>query len=186
MFGVRTVIADAGTEFPQESNRFLMQVFFEQGYSSKSLLRLNRVHVYWQALFLSDILTASGKKIDTEIIGQPQVCRKQSRLRWPTEHPTEWISSCGGMQLWPYAQVGTLGQDWACPLRQRTGYGTGDGMRVRDACANLAKTERQRKCFGRRRNQTGSTIRRHGQPRDKGSSAQWSPHTRGRSGEDGD
>jgi hypothetical protein len=46
MFGVGTVIADVGMEFPQEGDRFLMQLFFEQGYSTESLLRLNRVRVY--------------------------------------------------------------------------------------------------------------------------------------------
>ncbi len=71
MFGVRTVIADVGMEFLQEGDRFLMQVFFEQGYSTESLLRLNRVWVHWQVLFLLDILTASSKKIDTEIMDQP-------------------------------------------------------------------------------------------------------------------
>ena len=95
MFGIRTVTADSGAEFPREGDRFLMQVFFEQDYSPESLLRLNWVRVYWQALFLLDILMASGKKIDTEIMGQPQVHRKQSRLRWPTEHPTE-----SDVQLW--------------------------------------------------------------------------------------
>ena len=72
-----------------------MQVFFEQGCSTESLLWLNRVRAYWQLLFFSDILTASGKKIDTEIIGQPQIRCKQSRLRWPTEHLTE-----SDFQLW--------------------------------------------------------------------------------------
>ncbi len=80
MFGVRAVIADIGTDFPREGNLFLMQVFFEQGYSKESLLRLNQVRVYWQVLFLWDILTASGKKIDTEIIGQPQIRHKQLGL----------------------------------------------------------------------------------------------------------
>ena len=76
MFGIRMVIEDVGMEFPREGDSFLMQVFFEQGYSPESLLRLTRVQEYWQALFLSDILTASGKKINTEIIGQPQVRHK--------------------------------------------------------------------------------------------------------------
>ena len=106
MFGVKMVIPDVETEFPQEGNRFFMQVFFEQGYFPESLLRLNRVRIYWQALFLSDILMASGKKINKEIIGQPQVCRKQLWLRWPTEHPTEL-----DFQLWRDA-VMTLCQSW--------------------------------------------------------------------------
>ena len=96
MFGVRMVIADVGTEFSQEGDRFLMQVFFEQGYSLGSLIRLNRVRIFWQVLFLSDILTALGKKIHTEIISQPRVRHKLSWLRWPTE---------GGMSHGPMPEL---------------------------------------------------------------------------------
>jgi hypothetical protein len=88
MFGVRTIIADGGLDNPRGGDRFLMQVFIEKGYSREILLRLNRVRVYWQALFVSDIMTASGNKIDPEVLGQPNAHRKRSHLRWPTEHPT--------------------------------------------------------------------------------------------------
>ncbi len=89
MFGVRMIIADAGMVYPREGERFIMQAFFKKGYSRETLLRLNRVRIYWQALFLSKILTASGNKIDTEMIAQHKIQRKGSRMRWPTEHPTE-------------------------------------------------------------------------------------------------
>ena len=185
MFGVRTV-ADIGMEFLREGDRFLMQVFVRQGYSTESLLRLNRVRVYRQVLFLSDILMASSKKIDMEIIVQSQIRHKLSRLRWPTEHPTK-----SDFQLWRDA-VTALRPSWT--TRTRLGLfiapthriWIGDRTRVQDACTNLAKTERLKKCSRWRRNQTGFTIWRHSQPRDKGPSAQWSPHKRGRSGEDGD
>ena len=64
MFGVRTIIADGGLDNPRVGDRFLMQVFIKKGYTKEILLRLNQAHVYWQALFVSDILTASGNKID--------------------------------------------------------------------------------------------------------------------------
>ncbi len=95
MFGVRTVVADAGMVYPRESDHFIMQAFFEKGYSREPLLRLNRVRIYWQALFLSNILTASGNKIDTEMIAQHKIQRKRLQMRWPTEHPTEL-----DFQLW--------------------------------------------------------------------------------------
>ena len=100
LFDVRTVVTDAGMVFLQEGNQFIMQVFFEKGYPWETLLRLNRVRVYWQVLFLSDIFTPSGNKIDTEIIVQPQVRRKQSQMRWPTEHPTKL-----DFQLWRNAMT---------------------------------------------------------------------------------
>ncbi len=95
MFSVRTVIVNAGMVYPQEGDRFIMQAFFEKGYSRKTLLRLNRVQIYWQVLFLSNILTASGNKIDTEMIAQHKIQRKRSQMRWPMEHPTE-----SDFQLW--------------------------------------------------------------------------------------
>ena len=64
MFGVQTIIAEGGLDSRREGDRFLMQVLIKKGYSREILLRLNRVRVYWQALFVSDILTASGNKID--------------------------------------------------------------------------------------------------------------------------
>ena len=94
-FGVRTVITDTGMALPREGDQFIMQAFFEKGYSQEILLRLNRVRIYCQALFLSDILTASGNKIDTEVNAKPTLQRKRSRLKWPTEHPTEL-----DFQLW--------------------------------------------------------------------------------------
>ena len=87
-FGVRTVIADTGMAFPREGDRFIMQAFFKKGYSQEILLRLNRVRIYLQALFISDILTVSSNKIDTEMTAQSMTQRKRSHLRWPIEHPT--------------------------------------------------------------------------------------------------
>jgi hypothetical protein len=87
-FGVRTVIPDTGMAFPREGDQFIMQAFFKKGYSREILLRLNRVRIYLQALFISDILTASGNKINTEMTAQSMTQRKQLRLRWPIEHPT--------------------------------------------------------------------------------------------------
>jgi hypothetical protein len=76
MFGARTVIADTEMVFPREGNRFIMQAFFKKGYSRGILLRLNRVWIYWQALFLSNIITASGNKINTEMTAQREIQRK--------------------------------------------------------------------------------------------------------------
>jgi hypothetical protein len=72
-----------------------MQVFIEKGYSREILLRLNRARVYWQALFVLDILTALGNKIDPEVLGQPNAHWKRSHLQWPTEHPT-----ASDFQMW--------------------------------------------------------------------------------------
>jgi hypothetical protein len=109
---VRAFIADGVVDNPRVRDCFLMQVFVEKGYPRDILLRLNRVRVYWQALFVSDILTASGNKIDPEVLGWPNAHLNRSHLRWLTEQPT-----ASNFQTWRdailalYAQVGTLGLD---------------------------------------------------------------------------
>jgi hypothetical protein len=42
--------------------------FFEMGYPMDILLRLNGVRIFMQVLFLSDILTASGQKINLNVL----------------------------------------------------------------------------------------------------------------------
>jgi hypothetical protein len=88
MFGVCTIITDGAPDNLREGDRFLMRVFIEKGYPRETLIQLNRVRVYWQVLYVSDIMAASGSKIDPEVLGQPHSHRKRSHLRWPTEHPT--------------------------------------------------------------------------------------------------
>jgi hypothetical protein len=68
MFDVHTVIADLTMEFPREGDQFIMQVLVRAGYTDESLSHLNRVRVSLQLLFMSDILTASGNKVNAEIL----------------------------------------------------------------------------------------------------------------------
>jgi len=65
-FYVKIVVADHTLKFPRENNKFIMQALINEGYTGEALRRLNRVRVLQQVLFMSDILTASGCKIDKE------------------------------------------------------------------------------------------------------------------------
>jgi hypothetical protein len=65
-FDMKLVVADITQKFPRENNQFIMQALIDKGYSGDTLRRLNRVQVLQQLLFMSDILTASGCKIDME------------------------------------------------------------------------------------------------------------------------
>ncbi len=69
-FGVRMVIAVTGITRPREGDRFIMQAFFERGYPRDILSGLNRVRIFWQALFLSNIFAVSGQILDQEVVGQ--------------------------------------------------------------------------------------------------------------------
>jgi hypothetical protein len=64
-FGVTIETAKGPLSFPRDGDRFLMLVLMERGYSRETMHRLNRVRIHLQVLFLSDVLTASGCRIDS-------------------------------------------------------------------------------------------------------------------------
>jgi hypothetical protein len=88
-FGVRVVVANLPTEHPREGDQFIMQVLIKMGYTNKMLLCLNHVHVFLQVLFMSDIRTASGHKINPEVLSRRPPDEAGSSMRWPTEQPTD-------------------------------------------------------------------------------------------------
>lgn len=55
-------------EPPRVGNKWLMQVFTEAGYVDLELEALNRVRLYLQVLFLSDVLEAGGRYLDQDYI----------------------------------------------------------------------------------------------------------------------
>jgi hypothetical protein len=84
-FDIKIVMMAASQKFPREGNQFIMQVLAQKGYDSDALLWLNRVRISLQLLFMSDILTASGNIINTEILSRrfPEVSNLD--MRWPQE-----------------------------------------------------------------------------------------------------
>ncbi len=84
-FDIKIVMMAASQKFPRECNQFIMQVLAWKGYDLDMLLRLNRVRLSLQLLFMSDILTASGNIINTEILSRclPEVSNLD--MRWPQE-----------------------------------------------------------------------------------------------------
>jgi hypothetical protein len=63
---VKIVVSDHTLKFSCENYKFIMQALINKGYTGDTLRTLNRVRVSQQVLFMSDILTASGCKIDKE------------------------------------------------------------------------------------------------------------------------
>ncbi len=99
-FKVRAVVANIQLILPRDGDQFIMQVLIQSGYSIQALLRLNRVRVCQQTLFMSDVLTASGNKIHPEILYQRPPGEAWSNMTWPTEHPTD-----SDFQLWRRAMA---------------------------------------------------------------------------------
>ena len=88
MFGITVTTPSALGGFPREGDDFIMQVILRAGYSTHEVKRINRVRVSMQVLFMSDILTASGHMIKTEILSPRPRDETKSNMRWPNEHPT--------------------------------------------------------------------------------------------------
>ncbi len=67
-FEITVIVPNDARAFPREGDEFIMQVIHNAGYSGDEFRRLNRVRISLQALFMSDILTASGNKISKEAL----------------------------------------------------------------------------------------------------------------------
>ena len=64
MFKVVIDINDHFLKMPCEGDKWIMQLFVRAGFNKEDLLRLNRVRVHQQVLFLSCVLGVSGKSLD--------------------------------------------------------------------------------------------------------------------------
>ena len=64
-----------------------MLLFRRLRYNSQELERLNRVRISLQVLFLSDILGASGKLLDTKYFHRRGTEEKWSDYNFPQENP---------------------------------------------------------------------------------------------------
>jgi hypothetical protein len=67
-FGLTIKTSTGSLSFPRRGDRFLMLVLMERGYSQETVRRLNRVRIHMQVLFLSDVLTMSGNRINDTIL----------------------------------------------------------------------------------------------------------------------
>ncbi len=88
-FDIVLQTADLSFRFPRREDKFLMLVFWERGHSRDTLLRLKRVRLHLQIIFLSDILSASGLMIDPLVLERRPQGVKRSTMRWPREEPTD-------------------------------------------------------------------------------------------------
>ncbi len=76
-------------KFPREQDNWLMAAFENTDYDGKALVRLNRVQCYQQAIFISDVLDASGKAINRKYLTWCQKGESWSTLIFPQEKPPD-------------------------------------------------------------------------------------------------
>jgi hypothetical protein len=93
-FDIKVMVTAVAQNFPRKGNQFIMQILLQIGYDSDALLWFNRVRISLQLMFMLDILTASGNRINTKILSRP-LLGEALDMRWPQEQPTNL-----DMQLW--------------------------------------------------------------------------------------
>jgi hypothetical protein len=97
-FNVKVVVTDTALEMPRERDKWMMQEFIRVGYKGSDLRRLNRVRLYQQVLYLSDIVNASGGELDERYLRQRSHHEQWSTLDYPKEQP-----AAGDFRLWACA-----------------------------------------------------------------------------------
>jgi hypothetical protein len=107
-FGVIVETAKETLAFSRHGDKFLMLVLMERGYSIETVRQLNRVRIHMQVIFLLDVLTMLGNRIDGAALRLQPSTDRMSTLNWPKEEPT-----MADMILWKEALEDT------CPSRRR-------------------------------------------------------------------
>jgi hypothetical protein len=94
-FQVQLWIDYSDIPFPRERDQLLRDMFVTAGYAKQDLIRLNKVRIRLESMFLSDITTANGRQIDPlYLIDRPNTASR-STYDWPEERPT-----AGDFRLW--------------------------------------------------------------------------------------
>lgn len=73
-------------KLPRKHDLTLVEIFLAENYTGTNLRRLNRCRLALKAIFLSDIVTASGRRLE-EFALDSRVGR-ESCFKFPREHPT--------------------------------------------------------------------------------------------------
>jgi hypothetical protein len=109
-FNVKAMVTDVNQSLPREGDQFIMQVLIGSGYSNKTLNPLNQVRVSQQLLFMLDVLTALGNKINPEVLTRRPPGEAWLDMTWPNKHPTD-----SDFQTWKRAML------LICPSRSSHG-----------------------------------------------------------------
>lgn len=97
-YGIRVTLGDIKVDPPRKGDKWLMRAFSEIGFLGSELLRLNRVRLFQQVLFLSDILEAGGRYVDEAYVNPRPHGENRSTYTFPVEHPAD-----SDFELWKHA-----------------------------------------------------------------------------------
>ena len=77
---------------PRQHNKMIMSLVLSSGLPCSSVSGINRCRIYKRCLFLSDIVTADGRKLE-EMVWEER-SQVVSSFRFPREHPTRADWDC--------------------------------------------------------------------------------------------
>ena len=87
--GIDIRLARIPLEPPRERDTWIMAEFMRMNYDTKALCQLNRVRLHQQVIFLSDIMDASGRAIDSKYLEERPWNEQWSSLIFPKERPSD-------------------------------------------------------------------------------------------------
>ncbi len=79
LFRIDVRIGNVDISPPRVGDEWLMRRFLGMGFSRSELVKLNRVRLAQQVIFVSDVLDAGGRAIDRKYL-----CRRHHRDKWST------------------------------------------------------------------------------------------------------
>ena len=79
---------DSFLKLPRKRDKWLMREVLNLGLSAKELELFNKVRIFLQVLFLSDILAANGKTLDQRYLRRREEDESWSTLSFPREQPS--------------------------------------------------------------------------------------------------
>jgi hypothetical protein len=86
-FHLRMEFGNIDLPLPQEGDAWLMEELFHMHFGKDELVRLNRVHLHQQVLFLLDILDARGMAINRKYLQWHHRSEQWSMITFPLEDP---------------------------------------------------------------------------------------------------
>jgi hypothetical protein len=96
--GIDIQLAHLPLQPPRERNTWIMAEFIRMNYDTQSLCKLNRVRLYQQVIFLSEVMDASRRAIKSKYLDVRPYNDQWSSLIFPKEMPSD-----SNFRLWKAA-----------------------------------------------------------------------------------
>ena len=88
-YGLTVELGKEFVRLPRKRDTWFMREVLKLGLTRKELEMINRVRIFLQVLFLSEVLAANGKTLDTRYLERREDDERWSSLRFPRERPSE-------------------------------------------------------------------------------------------------